>query len=85
MVDAEIQWRVWQSGEQERQGGGWMGQVIEAGKGQDRVGYWVWRGPGCEAEDKLRVRWREGQVETKSNDMMERERGGGGGSESRTE
>ena len=41
MVDANVQWRAWQRGEQERQGGGGLGQVIEADTGQDRVEHWV--------------------------------------------
>ena len=41
MVDAEVEWRAWHSGEQEIQGGGGLGQVIEADNGQDRVGHWV--------------------------------------------
>ena len=41
MADAKIQWRAWQSGEQEKQGGGGLGQVIEARTGQDRVGHCI--------------------------------------------
>ena len=41
MVDDEVQWRAWQSGEQERQGGGGLGQVIEADKSYGSVGHWV--------------------------------------------
>ena len=41
MADAKIQCRAWHKGEQERQGGGGLGQVIDADMGQDRLGHCV--------------------------------------------
>ena len=55
MVDVEVQYRAWQSGEQERKGGGGLGQAIEAGKGiwaSRQDGALGMTGPGRKADDK---------------------------------
>ena len=41
MVDAKSQWRAWHSGEQGRQDGGGLGQVIEVDNGQDSARHWA--------------------------------------------
>ena len=53
---------------------GGLGQVIEADKGQVRVGYWCDGGQSAMQETTLTARWREGQVEIKPNGMAGAER-----------
>ena len=68
MVDAEAQGRAWQSGEQERQGGEGLGQVIKAGWG---TGYDGGQGASQAMMDGLAEGWAKGRARLEHGDRQD--------------
>ena len=77
MVDAKVQWMAWQSGEQERQGGGGLGRSSRQTRVKTGWGIGYDRGQGARQKTRLTARWREGQEGIKPNGMRGQREGEG--------